>query len=88
MSTPPAQYIRNPAWNLHITEDGNNTYRWRNGALTVQLLSVNDDGSAAYALQTNYLTSGSGIIARAFIPETVDNGLNGNNKVTITRFNR
>ncbi|MGB7934194.1 MAG: hypothetical protein WCH04_18610, partial [Gammaproteobacteria bacterium] len=87
MSTPPAQYIRNPAWNLHITKDGNNTYRWRNGALTVQLLHVNPDGSAGYALQSNYLTSGSGIIARAFTPVTVDNGLNGSNKVTITHFN-
>jgi hypothetical protein len=86
MDTPPANYIRNPAWNMHITPDGNNTYRWRNGALTVQLLRVNSDGSAAYTLQTQYLTSGSGIIARAFTPVTVDNGMNGANKVTITDF--
>lgn len=86
MATPPADYIRDPAWNLHITPDGNNTYRWRNGALTLQLLKVNNDGSAAYTLQTQYLKSGSGIIAQAFTPVQDDNGLNGANKVTITRF--
>ena len=86
MTTPPADYIRDPAWNMHITEDGNGTYRWRNGALTLQLLKVNGDGSAAYALQTQDLTPGSGIIARAFTPVTVDNGLNAPNKITITRF--
>jgi hypothetical protein len=86
MNSPPANYIRDPAWNFHITLDGNNTYRWRNGALTVQLLKVNGDGSAGYTLQTQYLTSGSGIIARAFTPVQIDNGLTGANKVTITSF--
>jgi hypothetical protein len=86
MTTPPADYIRDPAWNLHITPDGDSTYRWRNGALTVQLLKVNSDGSAAYTLQNQYLTSGSGMIAQAFTPVTVDNGLNEPDKVTITSF--
>jgi len=38
---PPSRYIKDPALNLHITpyaENGYTGYRWRNGALTVQLL--------------------------------------------------
>ncbi|MGB7933449.1 MAG: PilC/PilY family type IV pilus protein, partial [Gammaproteobacteria bacterium] len=66
MSTPPANYVRNPAWNLHITPDGGG-YRWRNGALTLQLLKVKSDGTADYTLQpASDLTSGSGTIAKAF----------------------
>jgi len=65
-ATPPDDYLRDPAQNLHITPamEGSG-YRWRNGALTVQLLKVdNDTGAAAYTLQppTNGL-SGSGRIA-------------------------
>ena len=47
-------YIRNPAENLHITlvrsEEGTG-YRWRNGALTIQLLAVNNDNTVAFELQ-------------------------------------
>ncbi len=50
---PGSTYIKDPADSLHITKlpstEGTG-YRWRNGALTVQLLEVND-GSAAYTLQ-------------------------------------
>ena len=38
---PPARYIKDPALGLHVTpyaENGFSGYRWRNGALTVQLL--------------------------------------------------
>ena len=51
---PPPGYIRDPADNLHITQMASQEgtgYRWRNGALTIQLLAVNADGSAAYTLQ-------------------------------------
>ena len=68
---PPANYIRDPAWNEHITADGGG-YRWRNGALTLQLLKVNDDDTAGYTLQpASDLTSGSGTIANAFTVGTV-----------------
>jgi hypothetical protein len=45
-SDPPDGYIKDPALNLHITEtagDSNSGYRWRNGALTLQLLDVDID---------------------------------------------
>ncbi len=56
---PGAAYIKDPANNLHITElpskEGTG-YRWRNGALTVQLLKVGDPAisdsvDAKYTLQ-------------------------------------
>ncbi len=43
---PPAGYIRDPARQLHITESmrsENAGFRWRNGALTVQLLDAEID---------------------------------------------
>jgi PilY1 beta-propeller domain len=51
----PLAYVRDPAKNLHITRlpttEGSG-YRWRNGALTAQLLKVdNDTGNAAYELE-------------------------------------
>jgi hypothetical protein len=54
-SPPPLDYLRDPADNLHITAvpgtEGSG-YRWRNGALTVQLLKVDTStGNAAYTLQ-------------------------------------
>jgi len=52
---PGASYIKDPALNLHITQipdAGTTGYRWRNGALTVQLLKVNNSTNAAeYTLQ-------------------------------------
>ena len=52
LNEPPAGYIKDPALNLHITEDMDGTgYRWRNGALTLQLLKVNANDSAGYTLQ-------------------------------------
>jgi hypothetical protein len=54
ITDPGSAYIRDPADNLHITElpsfEGTG-FRWRNGALTIQLLKVNNDGSAGYTLQ-------------------------------------
>jgi len=51
---PPVGYIRNPSRNLHITkipsQEGSG-YRWRNGALTVQLLKVSSGNAAEYVLQ-------------------------------------
>jgi hypothetical protein len=55
LDTPiPDRYIKDPSMNLHITptgESGYTGYRWRNGALTVQLLKVAGDGSADFTLQ-------------------------------------
>ena len=73
---PGAGYIRDPADNLHITEipsrEGQG-FRWRNGALTLQLLKVNNSTNAAeYTLQSaaNLPSKGSnrfgGTYARAF----------------------
>ena len=74
-STPPNDYLRDPAKNLHITEllskEGTG-YRWRNGALTVQLLKVNNSTNAAeYVLQdpSTLPTKGTrfgGTFAKAF----------------------
>ncbi len=55
LSDPGASYIKDPALNLHITDipskEGTG-YRWRNGALTVQLLKVNSaTNTAEYTLQ-------------------------------------
>ena len=57
----PDRYIKDPSLNLHITPTqeggGFDGYRWRNGALTVQLLAVHDGtaettaGTAAFTLQ-------------------------------------
>jgi hypothetical protein len=85
MSTPPADYVTDPAWNLHITPDGGG-YRWRNGALTLQLLKVKSDGTADYTLQpASDLTSGSGTIAKAFTVGTVSK-LVGKKTTTIPAF--
>jgi len=62
-------------------------YRWRNGALTVQLLAVNDDLSAAFEIQErDFLPEGPGIegedfgwggaYAKAFDIQTEGNGNN------------
>jgi hypothetical protein len=58
-TTIPDRYIKDPSLNLHITPTQENNfegYRWRNGALTVQLLAVHDGtagtaGTAAFTLQ-------------------------------------
>jgi len=45
-ANPPDGYIKDPALNLHITKIPSNSgkgYRWRNGALTLQLLDVDID---------------------------------------------
>jgi hypothetical protein len=72
----------------HITanqEQQGQGYRWRNGALTMQLLAVNMDGSAAYELQTSHLPTGKrevgngGIFAKAFSIEKV----RGEDQVTL-----
>jgi hypothetical protein len=75
-SVPPDNYLRDPAQNLHITKDGSG-YRWRNGALTVQLLKVDNTTNAAlYTLQDpGTLTSNSGTIAKAF---TTNGGITAN----------
>ena len=75
LRVPPASYIEDPADNLHITEipskEGTG-YRWRNGALTVQLLKVNSATNVAeYTLEDpSYLpTKGGrfgGTYAKAF----------------------
>jgi hypothetical protein len=47
-------YIRDPKWNMHVTyikEGSQQGYRWRNGALTVQLLAVDSNGNVDFTLQ-------------------------------------
>jgi hypothetical protein len=55
ITDPGAAYIEDPADNLHITEvqvNAHSGFRWRNGALTIQLLRVNEFTNAAeYTLQ-------------------------------------
>jgi hypothetical protein len=74
---PSSGYIEDPADNLHITEvpntGGATGYRWRNGALTVQLLKVNNSTNAVeYTLEDpDYLPTKSnkrfgGTYAKAF----------------------
>jgi hypothetical protein len=54
ITQPISGYIKDPALNLHITEipgkEGNG-FRWRNGALTLQLLRVDSAGNQDYLLQ-------------------------------------
>jgi len=73
LPTPPNDYIRDPARNLHITQApasepgaylGDCGYRWRNGALTVQLIAASIDPSAD--LQSLYRISGGGTHVKAF----------------------
>jgi len=67
LSTPPDDYIRDPARNLHITEvprSEGSGYRWRNGALTVQLIDASIDPSTD--LQTEHMISGAGTHAKAY----------------------
>ena len=58
-------YIRDPADNLHITEvrsEEGNGYRWRNGALTIQLLAVNEvNGVAKVAFELQPPDDGSNL---------------------------
>lgn len=57
MPTPPTDYIRDPNRQLHITKaqsSEGNGYRWRNGALTVQLLDASINPSTD--LQKKYVS--------------------------------
>ena len=66
-STPPDDYIRDPDRNLHITEAAKSEgkgYRWRNGALTVQLIDASINPSTD--LQSAHMVSGAGTHARAY----------------------
>jgi hypothetical protein len=66
-STPPDDYIRDPARNLHITEAPSSEgkgYRWRNGALTVQLIDARIKPSVD--LQSEHMISGAGTHAKAY----------------------
>ncbi len=75
----------------HITpvqESSGNGFRWRNGALTAQLLKVNSDDSSAYTLQGSgqptYKLRGDtihgGAYARGFVPTA--NGRNIDSLIT------
>jgi hypothetical protein len=73
IAIPPDDYIRDPARNLHITQApasepgaylGDCGYRWRNGALTVQLVNANINPSTD--LQSLYRISGGGTHVKAF----------------------
>jgi hypothetical protein len=64
ITEPPAGYIKDPALNLHITKvpgkEGRG-FRWRNGALTLQLLRVTGDGDTDFTLQAkNFLPARKG----------------------------
>jgi hypothetical protein len=73
IAIPPDDYIRDPARNLHITHAraselghylGDCGYRWRNGALTVQLIDASIDPSTD--LQSLYRISGGGTHVKAY----------------------
>ena len=82
----PDRYIKDPALNLHITknpEPGESGYRWRNGALTVQLLNAESDSSfevQKVQLPKKGSTIVGGIYAKAF------DKVSENNKYKITNF--
>jgi hypothetical protein len=78
----PARYIKDPALGLHVTpydEGGYTGYRWRNGALTVQLL---DPALMVLQNESDLPHKGSGakrvylggIFAKAFTPAPVGTG--------------
>lgn len=74
----PDRYIKDPALSLHITEykeNGYTGYRWRNGALTVQLL---DPANMVLQPPDNLPHKGSirkgGTFARAFNPIVLGKG--------------
>ena len=84
----PPRYVKDPALNLHITqnpEPGQTGYRWRNGALTVQLLDATDaTNNSSFEIQKVELpkkgnTRVGGIYAKAFTD--VEPG-KGNDKMT------
>ncbi|MDH3980991.1 MAG: PilC/PilY family type IV pilus protein [Gammaproteobacteria bacterium] len=65
---PPADYIRDPNRQLHITESARSEgggFRWRNGALTVQLLDAGIDPSADLQPAAT-MVAGSGAHAKAY----------------------
>ena len=77
--TPPLGYVRDPALNLHITKAPSSEgsgYRWRNGALTVQLIDATTDFNPTDYLQSAHMISGAGTHAKAY---TVSG--NGTNEV-------
>ena len=50
----PLSYLRDPALQLHVTKVRSSEgtgFRWRNGALTVQLLAVSSDNKVQFTLQ-------------------------------------
>ena len=81
---PPARYIKDPALGLHVTpysENGFSGYRWRNGALTVQLLDPvemvlqNEADLPQKGNGANKVRIG-GTIAQAFTVDTIGSGSN------------
>jgi hypothetical protein len=57
---PPSGYIRDPKFNLHITqslEGAAGRYRWRNGALTLQFIDVSSFTAGYYCTAAKYNTS-------------------------------
>jgi len=69
--TIPLSYVRDPSLNLHITKapssessDNDPHYRWRNGALTVQLIKASINPTTD--LQSEFMVSGAGTHARAY----------------------
>jgi hypothetical protein len=64
----PADYLRDPADNLHITEAPSSEgsgYRWRNGALTLQLIDAGINPATELQDPATQV-SGAGTIAKAF----------------------
>jgi hypothetical protein len=79
----PLGYVRDPSKNLHITKAPSSEgsgYRWRNGALTVQL--INAAINPATDLQSEFMIRGAGTHAKAY---TVT-GTGNNATVTATEL--
>jgi hypothetical protein len=67
-ATPPLSYVRDPNQQRHITKAASNEgkgYRWRNGALTLQLLDAAIN-PAAHLQDPTTMVSGGGTHARAY----------------------
>jgi hypothetical protein len=76
----PGDYIRKPSRNLHITPvpkvKGSQGYRWRNGALTLQLLAV-DNGEKDFTLQPAREVLEDGTTVANYLPRKGKNRFGG-----------
>ena len=63
--TPPLNYLRDPKDNLHVTEIQGKGWRWRNGALTLQLIDAGINPAEDLQIPAT-MVKGAGTFAQAF----------------------